>query len=256
MRSLITNIQRLCFHDGPGIRTTVFMKGCTIHCPWCSNPENISYLEEQYENDGIQGIYGKYYDAEELVDELLKDKIYWMKDGGVTFSGGEALSHMAYLENVFKLLKQHDINIAVETSLFVNPICVEKALEYVDYFIIDIKILENDKCKELLGGHVSKYYQNIAMVCNHHRHENILFRIPSSEMYTLTKTNKQKIIELVDQYKDIPIELYRLHMLGKQKYDSLKLKYSFQIGFHEEKVLSEMYKELITRGCHVVINKL
>ena len=52
---IITNIQRMCFHDGPGIRTTVFVKGCSLHCPWCSNPENINLSEEPYEKNGNRG---------------------------------------------------------------------------------------------------------------------------------------------------------------------------------------------------------
>ena len=61
MKVIVTNIQRFCLHDGPGIRTTVFFKGCNLKCPWCSNPENLSFEIEEYNNDGIKGIYGKEY---------------------------------------------------------------------------------------------------------------------------------------------------------------------------------------------------
>ena len=71
---LLTNIQRFSLHDGPGIRTTVFLKGCSLRCPWCSNPENLKPHPEKYMKDGIDGIYGKYYSASELVKECLKDK--------------------------------------------------------------------------------------------------------------------------------------------------------------------------------------
>lgn len=58
-RLLISNIQRFCLHDGPGIRTTVFLKGCSLHCPWCSNPENISFTIQKYSKGGVEGNYGK-----------------------------------------------------------------------------------------------------------------------------------------------------------------------------------------------------
>lgn len=63
---LITNIQRFSLHDGPGIRTTVFTKGCSLACPWCSNPENIAMMQEPYVKDGIKGTYGMYLSCDEI----------------------------------------------------------------------------------------------------------------------------------------------------------------------------------------------
>ena len=86
---LVGNIQRFSLHDGPGIRTTVFMLGCSIHCPWCANPENLQKRQRQYPDP--EDIYGKFYSVDELVKEVLKDRVYFSDGGGVTFSGGEAL---------------------------------------------------------------------------------------------------------------------------------------------------------------------
>ena len=58
---LLTNIQRFSLHDGPGIRTTVFLKGCSLRCPWCSNPENLNPNPEKYVNNGLSGVYGREY---------------------------------------------------------------------------------------------------------------------------------------------------------------------------------------------------
>ena len=71
---IITNIQKFSLHDGPGIRTTVFMKGCSLCCPWCSNPENLKSFIEYYIKDGKRGIYGKEYTVEEVFNEVIKDK--------------------------------------------------------------------------------------------------------------------------------------------------------------------------------------
>ena len=69
---LVTNIQRMCMHDGPGLRTTVFMKGCKLHCPWCANPENIRDRQEEYIKDGRPGVYGCYYSPQELFLEITE----------------------------------------------------------------------------------------------------------------------------------------------------------------------------------------
>ena len=60
---VVTNIQRMCFHDGPGLRTTVFLKGCNLHCPWCSNPENLNFQIEEYEKMR-QERYQSYIDSQ------------------------------------------------------------------------------------------------------------------------------------------------------------------------------------------------
>ncbi|MDE8682282.1 4Fe-4S cluster-binding domain-containing protein, partial [Blautia schinkii] len=66
MKSLVTNIQRFCVHDGPGIRTTVFLKGCSLHCPWCSNPENTLPQQQRCRRGNREIIYGRYMSIEEL----------------------------------------------------------------------------------------------------------------------------------------------------------------------------------------------
>ena len=137
MSILITNIQRFSLHDGPGIRTTVFTKGCTLHCPWCSNPENLTPAIQNYvkkDKDGHveeTGTYGKWYSPEKLYDEIVKDKIFYgdietdssldfeALPGGVTFSGGECLAQIKELEPVLKRLNEEHIHTAVESCLFV-----------------------------------------------------------------------------------------------------------------------------------------
>lgn len=74
---ILTNIQRFSLHDGPGIRTTVFLKGCSLQCPWCSNPENLKPYLQVYVKDGVLGVYGKYYTQEGLLHECLKDKAFY-----------------------------------------------------------------------------------------------------------------------------------------------------------------------------------
>ena len=75
----ITNIQRFSLHDGPGIRTTVFLKGCNLHCPWCCNPENIDFNIEHYVENGLEKDFGYDIDLEDLEREVLKDEAFYDK---------------------------------------------------------------------------------------------------------------------------------------------------------------------------------
>ena len=119
MKVRVTNIQRFCLNDGPGIRTTVFFKGCNLKCPWCANPENIEYeIQEFYNpNTNERGTFGYDIELEELERQLLKDESYYnMSQGGITFSGGEPLLQFHKLEPLLKRLKEKNIHLCVETA--------------------------------------------------------------------------------------------------------------------------------------------
>lgn len=217
--TLITNIQRMCMDDGPGIRTTVFFKGCNLHCPWCANPENIRFCEEPYQKDGVVGVYGAYYRQDELLDEILKDKKYWKRQGGVTFSGGEPLLHTEYLLPVLKKLKDENIHVAVETALFVDRKVLEAIISYVDLFLVDMKLLQPEMCKEILGGNASDYLENLEYLVKEQK--DILLRIPCNEEYTLQKDNVNLILAWCEKHPHLPLEIFAVHSLGKTKYNSL-----------------------------------
>ena len=97
------------------------MKGCTMHCPWCSNPENLKYQKEFYKIDNVNGIYGELYNPGELVDELLRDKAYWNNGGGITFSGGEPILYNKIEDVIDYTTKSKKSNrITLHTSLFLG----------------------------------------------------------------------------------------------------------------------------------------
>ena len=132
MKVRITDIQHFSLHDGPGIRTTVFLKGCSLKCPWCTNPECIS--------KEIQGEFGYDISLEELENEILKDESFYKTGGGVTFSGGEPLLQIKELEPLLISLKNKNINICFESALFVPQNYLKIANIYGDEFIVDIKM--------------------------------------------------------------------------------------------------------------------
>lgn len=167
---LIFDIARGSFVDGPGIRTTVFFKGCPLSCPWCHNPESQDYkietmffpeecihcgnCEEGKECFTLaRRIVGKYYSPEQLIKIILKDKPYYeTSGGGVTFSGGEALSFTGYLSRVLPALKEENIHVAVQTcGYFDFNEFASKILPHIDEIYFDLKIMDDEIHKRLLG---------------------------------------------------------------------------------------------------------
>lgn len=216
----ISNIQRLCFHDGPGIRTTVFLKGCSIHCPWCANPENIMYEIQPYFDDSGKetGEYGMDITLEELLLEVVKDRNFYLNDGGVTFSGGEPLLQIEKYASVLRELKEMGIHLAVETALFVPESKVDLAKQYFDWFYIDMKILEPEECKVILGGNVGQYLSNLKNVSRSGK--KICIRIPCSGK-TVNESNVRMIADTMKENCINDVELFNLHDLGAKKYERL-----------------------------------
>ena len=218
MKVIVTNIQRFCLHDGPGIRTTVFLKGCNLRCPWCANPENLEFNIQKYEYNGEIGIYGKEITLEQLEIEILKDINYYENGGGVTFSGGEPLLQFDKLEPLLKILKEKDINICVETALSVPTHLVDIAIKYVDEFIIDIKILDTENINKI-NGNVELYYKNVEEIFKNKK--NVTFRIPLAKGYVVTENNLKFISALLSKYKPNNVEIFNIHNLAEKKYKTL-----------------------------------
>ena len=221
MKVIISNIQRFCLHDGPGLRTTVFFKGCNLRCPWCTNPENINFNIEKYTKDGIEGIYGKEYDLDELYDVLIKDKSYYGSDGGVTFSGGECLWYFEKIEPLLKKLKSESINICIETALMVPSNYLDIAMQYVDEYFIDIKVIKGEKVNELKTK-PELFIENLDKVLK--LGKNVTLRLPVVSEYTCTLENITEIEKVLKNRNIKNLELFKIHRLGESKYESLGLK--------------------------------
>ncbi|MBR5503295.1 MAG: 4Fe-4S cluster-binding domain-containing protein [Methanobrevibacter sp.] len=213
----ITNIQRFSLHDGPGIRTTVFLKGCNLHCPWCCNVENISPDIEHYIENGVEKDFGYDIGLDDLEKEILKDEAYYDNGkGGVTFSGGEPLLQVQELESLLKSLKSKNVNICFETALSVNEELVSIALQYADFIYVDVKLLSNPS---IVGLDLDLYYKNLELINNSSlSSENIVFRIPLNYEYTLTDENMNMVIDLLKSYPDFSVEIFKTHNLAESKY--------------------------------------
>ena len=254
MKVRVTNLQRFCLNDGPGIRTTVFLKGCNLHCPWCANPENINYEKQEYVLKEKSGIYGIDYDIQKLFNELIKDKQYFdINNGGVTFSGGEALLQAPCLIPLLKKLKDYNINICFETALIVPSELLELVIPFVDYFIVDIKILDEDKVKSILGGILDLYYKNLDILYKENKILN--FRIPLIKEYTMNNKNLEKILVLLKKYNGIKVEIFKVHNLAENKYKSLGIEINKYEDISDDEIL-EVYNLFKSKDINVEIIKV
>ena len=122
------------------------------------------------------------------------------------------------IELLLQHLKEQKINICIETSLTVPEYLVDIAIKYVDEFIIDIKILDENNVNKI-NGNVELFLKNIKKVFENNC--NVIFRIPLVPQYTVTDTNIQKILEFLNIYRPLKVEIFKIHRLGEKKYKTL-----------------------------------
>ena len=109
---IVFSIEEFAIHDGPGIRTTVFLKGCPLHCTWCHNPEGIFPQPQIMRKRDEESICGYEMTSVELAEQILRNKeIYQLNHGGVTFTGGEPLYQADFLADVVRRIKI-DVHVA------------------------------------------------------------------------------------------------------------------------------------------------
>lgn len=172
IKGLIADIQRASIHDGSGIRTTVFFKGCPLSCKWCHNPECISFEKEilYYPEkcihcgmcdkgcfSGARVVCGKSMTADGVLSEIMLDVPYYGDTGGVTFSGGEPFAQKEFLNACIDKCKENGIKCAVETSLMYFD---EEIFKKLDFVMADLKIWNSDLHKKYTGAGNEKIIEN------------------------------------------------------------------------------------------------
>lgn len=242
MRAIISDIKRFAVHDGDGIRTTVFFKGCPLKCVWCHNPESISFQPQIafYENkcigcgecekegftvDNCLGdarvLYGKVMTIEELLPMLLEDKeFYETSGGGVTLSGGECLCQADFCAELLKKLKENGINTAVDTCGFVPKEAIDKVIPYTDVFLYDIKAIDSDVHIKCTGKSNKQILENIKYIdaCG----KAIEVRIPYVPQYNDNQIEKiAKFLRSIKNIKSVQVLPY--HNYAGSKYAALNM---------------------------------
>jgi len=274
VKALILNIQRYSLHDGIGIRTIVFFKGCPLKCPWCSNPESVSFEPQKVKMDskcihcehcdfdkdecptGAITQFGKYMTVEEVTHEVLKDMIFYRtSNGGVTLSGGEVLSQSAFAKELLKNLKSQGVNTTIETSGQGKTQDLIEMAAYLDLILFDLKIMDENKSKLLLGSDINLIKHNINALVK--LNKKVIPRVPLIPGYTLDDENIKAIITFVKSLNFTEIHLLPFHQYGSNKYRLLKKDYKLiDIPVPSPETIEKVANELRKNGLKVVLNGL
>lgn len=271
MKGTVFDIQRFSVHDGPGIRTTVFMKGCPLKCQWCHNPEGLSgSIQLQYFKESCIGcgrcgdrsfiddaakcpakalqVCGRTLSTSAVFEEILKDSIFYEDDGGVTFSGGECLLQADFVAEVLTLAKQRGISTVVDTSGCVPWSAFEKVLDVCDLFLYDIKLMNPQKHKQYTGADNTLIHENLRRLSA--LSKPVWIRVPVIPDVNDTAEEISAIADFLKQFDNIrDITLMPYHTLGKSKYETLGLTCPYSTSKQiSNKSLNEFYdlmKEVI-----------
>lgn len=206
----VVKIQRTCVHDGPGLRTTIFFRGCALNCIWCQNPETLSVNSEKAPFS--------IYSVEEIVEIVLRDKEYYLSaGGGVTLSGGEPfLQETENFKRLLTRLKEEEIQITVETSLHAPWGNISEVEPYIDLFIVDLKAVGDEKLhKKLTGNKGSRIRENIDKLLE--TKANIRFRMVMVPDLNDSASNIKETAVFLKLAGYDSIELLKYHNMYEEK---------------------------------------
>ncbi|MBR5241829.1 MAG: glycyl-radical enzyme activating protein [Clostridia bacterium] len=223
----IFNIQRFSIHDGPGIRTIVFFKGCPMRCAWCCNPESQSFeIEEMVEAGRIKTV-GRDVGVADVMPEILADIPYYRRSGGgVTLSGGEVLCQSTFAAELLSECKSAGLHTAIESAATLSYDKIERLLPYLDLYLMDIKHMDSAKHREYTANGNELILENARRVAK--SGVELIIRTPVVPGFNDTE---EEILEIARFAKEIGAKEYHLlpyHRLGSDKYDGLSRGYAMR----------------------------
>jgi pyruvate formate lyase activating enzyme len=255
MRATIFDFERNSFVDGPGIRTTVFFKGCNLRCRWCHNPESqLAQKQMMFYKDKCTGcgkcaevcpnnmekcdfcgrcelfcphdarrVCGKEYTVDEVFAEIVKDKAFYDNSGGgVTFSGGECMLQLDFLCEILKKCKENGIHTAVDTAGNLPWGDFEKIMPYTDLFLYDVKCVSENLHIEGTGVSNARIMENLRSLSNVFG-GSICIRIPVIGGFNDGDAEMGKIGAFLTEIRCDKVELLPYHNIGNNKYRALAL---------------------------------
>lgn len=225
VKGRIFDIQKYSVHDGPGIRTIVFLKGCALRCRWCCNPESQSFEIQHMNTANGSKLIGRDVTAGEVFEEVKKDFAYYRRSGGgLTLSGGEMLLQPDFASALLQLAKKHGINTAVESTGFAPFETVEKLLPYIDTYLLDVKHTNCAKHKEFTGKDNELILENAVKIAQ--LAKKCIVRVPTIPGFNDTPEEIREIARFAKNNMRIEeMNLLPYHRLGKDKYTGLDRDY-------------------------------
>lgn len=238
----IFDIQKFSVHDGPGIRTIVFLKGCILRCRWCCNPESQEYkIQEMNENGKIKTV-GRDVTVEEVLNEVEKDRIYFRRSGGgLTLSGGESMCQPDFAEALLEEAHERGINTAIETTANVPWETVARLLQHLDTVLLDIKHMDSNKHKEFTSQPNELILENARKIA--HSGVNLIVRVPVIPTFNDTVEEISAIARFAHSIGVKHIHLLPYHRFGYDKYVGLNREYPMgDIPTPTEEKMQELLK--------------
>ena len=259
---IIFDIKKYAIHDGPGIRTTVFFKGCTMECQWCHNPESKNFgIEEFVVKDRVKKstkheIVGYEMTIDEVMEKIEKDRVFYDEsNGGVTFSGGEPLVQINFLLELLKVCKKSNIYTVVDTSGEASWKDFEKILNYVDLFLYDLKIIDNELHKKYTGVPNKRVLKNLNQLIE--ERSNIELRIPLIPNITDTDSNINDIVNYISNLSKTPaVTLLAYNPLNRDKLDRFCLENPLgKLKIQSKQKLLEVKQQFIDQGINAALGE-
>lgn len=226
VKGRIFDIQRYSIHDGRGIRTIVFLKGCPLRCKWCCNPEGQHYEIERMTLGGKEKIVGKDVTVGEIIDIIERDRIYYRRSGGgLTLSGGESLTQPDFAVALLKAAKERGINTAMESTGFADFSVISRYLPYLDLYLMDIKHINSAKHKEFTSQPNERILENAVKITN--AGTKLIVRTPVIPTFNATKEEIGEIAKFASSLKGVTeMHILPYHRIGTDKYKGLGRDYS------------------------------
>ncbi len=259
---IIFDIKKYAIHDGPGIRTTIFIKGCSMGCQWCHNPESKNFgiesfvVKDRLKQSTKNQTVGYDISVDEVMKIIKKDKIFYDESGGgVTFSGGEPLVQTNFLNELLKKCKYFDIHTVVDTSGEASWKDFKKIQKDVDLFLYDIKIINEELHKKYTGVSNKRVHHNLKKLIA--GGSNIELRIPLIPNITDTHSNISDIIQFISSLSAIPkVILLAYNPLSRDKLDRFCLDNILSnLKIQSKRKLLDIKKQFLVRDINVALDE-
>lgn len=224
----IFDIQRYSIHDGPGIRTIVFLKGCFLRCRWCCNPESQEFKIQEMTLAGRTKTVGQDITVSEVLDDISKDEIYFRRSGGgMTLSGGECLAQPEFAEGLLRGAHEYGINTAIETTGFAKREVIEQVVPHIDYVLMDIKHMDPYKHKAFTTQSNELILSNARWIAANAK--SLTIRVPTVPGFNDTPEEIKAIARFAGSLPGVKeLHLLPYHRLGQDKYAGIGRDYTLK----------------------------
>lgn len=242
----IFDIQRYSIHDGKGIRTIVFLKGCVLRCKWCCNPESQEYQIQTMTVQGKPKTIGRDVTVEEVMETVIKDEPYYRRSGGgLTLSGGESLCQAEFARDLLRAAKARGMNTAMESMAGLPYEKIEMLLPYLDHYLMDIKHMNSAKHKAFTGKGNELMLGNARKIASY-RGTRLSIRVPVIPTFNDSPEEIRDIAVFADKLPGVDdIYLLPYHRLGQDKYEGLGRKYELPDILPPEPEHMHMLKKVV-----------